>query len=129
MFPALLGRQPFLRFYGLAEHHGRVASPLIYENTRTMTGTNAVYRKLAWNMPYHAQHHAWPAVPFYKLPEVHRLWTTRNDDGKGTTTSSSNQELLDRGERLVNEKYLHRGYVAFHVGLLKGLWTKTKKER
>jgi fatty acid desaturase len=29
-------------------------------------------RALAWNMPYHAEHHAYPAVPFHRLPEVNR---------------------------------------------------------
>ncbi len=69
VIPALLG-QPFLRLYLLAEH-GRcphVANML--ENTRT-TFTNRVVRWLAWNMPYHAEHHAYPAVPFHKLPEFH----------------------------------------------------------
>jgi fatty acid desaturase len=58
--PALLG-QPFLRLYLLAE-----------ENTRT-TATNWVVRKLAWNMPYHAEHHSYPSVPFHKLPEFHAI--------------------------------------------------------
>ena len=69
--PALLG-QPFLRLYLLAEH-GRcpfVANML--ENTRT-TLTNWFVRKLAWNMPYHAEHHAYPGVPFHRLPEFHGL--------------------------------------------------------
>ena len=69
--PAILG-QPFLRLYLLAEH-GRcpfVANML--ENTRT-TATNRVVRFLAWNMPYHAEHHSYPAVPFHKLPEFHAI--------------------------------------------------------
>jgi fatty acid desaturase len=69
--PALIG-QPFLRLYLLAEH-GRcpfVANML--ENTRT-TATTWVVRKLAWNMPYHAEHHSYPAVPFHKLPEFHAI--------------------------------------------------------
>ena len=69
--PALIG-QPFLRLYLLAEH-GRcpfVANML--ENTRT-TATNWVVRKLAWNMPYHAEHHSYPSVPFHKLPEFHAI--------------------------------------------------------
>ena len=69
--PLLLG-QPFLRLYLLAEH-GRC--PLVanmLENSRT-TFTNRVVRLLAWNMPYHAEHHAYPAVPFHKLPEFHQL--------------------------------------------------------
>ncbi len=42
------------------------------ENSRTTT-TNAIVRWLAWNMPYHAEHHAYPMVPFHKLPDLHRL--------------------------------------------------------
>ncbi|QPC93956.1 fatty acid desaturase family protein [Mesorhizobium sp. INR15] len=71
ILPVLLG-QPFLRLYLLAEH-GRcpfVANML--ENTRT-TLTNWAVRKLAWNMPFHAEHHAYPGVPFHQLPEFHAL--------------------------------------------------------
>lgn len=69
VLPALVG-QPFLRLYLLAEH-GRcphVANML--ENTRT-TFTTRLVRLIAWNMPYHAEHHAYPAVPFHKLPAFH----------------------------------------------------------
>ena len=71
VLPALLG-QPFLRAYLMAEH-GRcphVADMLA--NSRT-TFTTALVRKLAWNMPYHAEHHAYPAVPFHALPRFHEL--------------------------------------------------------
>ena len=71
ILPALIG-QPFLRLYLLAEH-GRcpyVANML--ENSRT-TLTNYLMRKLAWNMPYHAEHHAYPGVPFHRLPAFHAL--------------------------------------------------------
>jgi fatty acid desaturase len=69
--PVLLG-QPFLRLYLLAEHGDcpRVAN--MFQNTRT-TFTNRIVRFLAWNMPYHVEHHVWPAVPFHRLPEVHGL--------------------------------------------------------
>ncbi|MFM7334180.1 MAG: fatty acid desaturase [Tabrizicola sp.] len=71
ILPVLLG-QPFLRIYLLAEHGDcpRVAN--MFENTRT-TFTNRVVRFLAWNMPYHVEHHVWPQVPFHRLPEVHRM--------------------------------------------------------
>ena len=26
-----------------------------------------------WNMPYHAEHHAYPEIPFYSLPKLHEL--------------------------------------------------------
>ncbi|MDA4844105.1 fatty acid desaturase family protein [Hoeflea poritis] len=71
IIPAILG-QPFLRLYLLAEH-GRCAFVAnMFENSRT-TFTNLLVRRLAWNMPYHAEHHAFPGVPFHRLPEFHRL--------------------------------------------------------
>ncbi|MEX2630465.1 MAG: fatty acid desaturase [Tistlia sp.] len=71
LLPLLVG-QPLLRLYLLAEHTGcpEVADPLA--NSRT-TRTGPLLRLLAWNMPYHAEHHAWPAAPFHALPAVHRL--------------------------------------------------------
>ena len=69
--PALLG-QPLLRLYLLAEHTGCAESPDMLENSRT-TRTNALVRYVAWNMPFHAEHHAYPSVPFHALPALHRL--------------------------------------------------------
>lgn len=69
--PALLG-QPFLRLYLLAEHTGCPLVSNMLENSRT-TRSLAPVRRLAWNMPYHAEHHAWPALPFHALPAAHRL--------------------------------------------------------
>jgi fatty acid desaturase len=73
--PALLG-QPALRLYLMAEHALCPLTPDMLENTRT-TYTNALMRALAWNMPYHAEHHAYPAVPFHRLPEVNRALASR----------------------------------------------------
>lgn len=67
--PALIG-QPFLRLYLLAEHGHCPPVADMLENTRT-TLTNRVVRFLAWNMPYHAEHHAMPMVPFHALPALH----------------------------------------------------------
>lgn len=71
VIPGLLG-QPFLRLYLLAEHWGCPQVPDMLANTRT-TRTNAAVRFLAWNMPFHVEHHAYPAVPFHALPRVHAL--------------------------------------------------------
>lgn len=68
--PALIG-QPFLRAYLLAEHTLCPHVVNMLENTRT-TFTNNIVRFIAWNMPYHAEHHAYPAVPFHKLPDFHK---------------------------------------------------------
>ena len=71
LIPALLG-QPVLRLYLLAEHTGCPHVPDMLRNTRT-TFTNAAMRFIAWNMPYHVEHHVYPAVPFHKLPAFHRM--------------------------------------------------------
>jgi fatty acid desaturase len=70
VYPALLG-QPVLRLYLLAEHAGCPEVPDMLSNTRT-TRTNALLRFLAWNMPYHAEHHLLPSVPFHALPALHK---------------------------------------------------------
>ncbi|WP_340150125.1 fatty acid desaturase [uncultured Sneathiella sp.] len=71
IIPALLG-QPFLRLYLLAEHGLCPETEDSFTNTRT-TMSNPVMRKLAWNMPFHAEHHAFPAVPFHALENLHML--------------------------------------------------------
>ncbi|MDG2285771.1 MAG: fatty acid desaturase [Alphaproteobacteria bacterium] len=68
--PALLG-QPFLRAYLLAEHWGCPAIRDMWRNTRS-TVSNPLVRFFAWNMPYHAEHHAHASVPFHALPALSR---------------------------------------------------------
>jgi len=76
LLPCLLG-QPFLRLYLLAEH-GRCAFVAdMFQNTRT-TRTGRIIRFLAWNMPYHVEHHTLPNVPFHKLPALHARMTGRH---------------------------------------------------
>ena len=55
-----------------AEHGGLPHEGSMLERTRT-TKTNGFVRYLMWNMPYHAEHHAYPAVPWHALPELHTL--------------------------------------------------------
>ena len=69
ILPLLLGG-PFLRAYLLAEHARCPNVSSMLENTRT-TFTSAFVRYFAWNMPFHVEHHAYPSVPFHKLPEFH----------------------------------------------------------
>jgi fatty acid desaturase len=71
LLPVLIG-QPFLRLYLLAEHGDCPHVVDMFQNTRT-TFTNRIVRFLAWNMPYHVEHHVVPAVPFHRLPELHLL--------------------------------------------------------
>ncbi len=64
--------QPFLRLYLFSEHTGCPFVDDMYANTRT-TYTNAAVRLLAWQMPYHVEHHAFPSVPFHALGRVNAL--------------------------------------------------------
>lgn len=72
--PSLIG-QPFLRVYLLAEHANCAPVADMFVNTRT-TLTSRVVRALAWNMPFHAEHHTYPAVPFHQLPALHERMKT-----------------------------------------------------
>jgi len=71
LLPLAIG-QPLLRFVLLAEHGG---CPFIADgrcNTRT-TLTTWPLRLLMWQMPFHAEHHLYPSLPFHSLAEAHSL--------------------------------------------------------
>jgi fatty acid desaturase len=68
--PVLLA-QPLLRAVLIAEHTGCSQDRNGLTNTRTTLASFPI-RLLMWNMPYHAEHHLYPAIPFYRLPALHR---------------------------------------------------------
>ena len=94
LVPAILG-QPFLRLFLLAEHTGCAFDEDMLANTRT-TYTNPAVLLLTWRMPYHAEHHSFPSVPFHALATLNALLPAA-----GRVTS--------------------RGYVAWHRALLRQL--------
>ena len=100
--PAILG-QPFLRLFLLAEHTGCAFDDDMLANTRT-TYTNAAVRLLTWRMPYHAEHHSFPSVPFHALARLSALLPA-----EGRVSSP--------------------GYVALHRGLLRQLRTARATSR
>ena len=69
--PLILGF-PVLRLYLLAEHGRCPEVEDMFLNTRS-TLTTRIVRFVAWNMPYHAEHHAMPSVPFHQLPILHDM--------------------------------------------------------
>ncbi|MEM8614696.1 MAG: fatty acid desaturase [Cyanobacteria bacterium P01_H01_bin.105] len=70
LLPLAVG-QPFLRFFLIAEHTGCTDDNNYLTNTRT-TLTLWPLRFLMWNMPYHAEHHLYPSIPFHALPTAHQ---------------------------------------------------------
>ncbi|MEX2145828.1 MAG: fatty acid desaturase [Candidatus Rokuibacteriota bacterium] len=70
LLPLALGL-PFLRLYLLTEHTGCTEDDNGLTNTRTTISVWPV-RFLMWNLPYHAEHHLYPSLPFHRLPAAHR---------------------------------------------------------
>jgi fatty acid desaturase len=87
--------QPILRVILLAEHTGCSEDDNPLTNTRT-TRTVWLVRFLMWEMPYHAEHHYHPALPFFTLARAHRRI----------------------GSRL---RHVAQGYAALHAGFLRDL--------
>jgi fatty acid desaturase len=69
LVPVALG-QPLLRLILLAEHGACSEDDNPLTNTRT-TYTLFPVRYLMWEMPYHAEHHRYPALPFFTLAHAH----------------------------------------------------------
>lgn len=68
LLPMVLTK-PVHQLQNTIEHLGLSHEPDILENTRS-TRTNALFRWLCWQMPYHTAHHTFPAVPFWKLKKL-----------------------------------------------------------
>ena len=93
ILPALVA-QPLLRLYLLAEHSGCDFSPNMLENSRT-TYTVPWINFLAWNMPYHAEHHYMASIPFHALPALH-AYTGQRVKYKGDGYYRVNREIAAR---------------------------------
>ena len=90
--------EPLMRLIRISEHGSCEWVADLRKNTRT-TLTLPPVRWLAWNMPFHAEHHAIPNLPFYALPELHQALV-------------SHLEQVDRG------------YLASHTNMLRNLRRK-----
>ena len=91
LLPRFAG-EPVMRIIRMSEHVGCPRIDNVFRNTRTVL-TLAPLRRLAWNMAYHAEHHAFPGVPFHRLGRLH-------------------EALKDELEQL------ERGYVRTHARLI-----------
>lgn len=69
VLPLAVG-QPMLRAILIAEHTGCPDGDDPLTNTRTTLTTWPV-RLMMWNMPFHAEHHLYPSIPFHQLAAAH----------------------------------------------------------
>ena len=70
LMPVLIGAL-FTQLRAIAEH-GLTTRGNLFTATRTVT-SNRLVSFLMCNINYHLEHHLFPAVPWYNLPQVHRL--------------------------------------------------------
>ena len=68
LLPLAVG-QPIVRYILLAEHTGCTNDDNPLTNTRT---TKTWFPFIAWNIPFHAEHHLYPSIPFHALPQAHQ---------------------------------------------------------
>ncbi len=68
LLPLAVG-QPILRLILLAEHTGCTNNDNPLTNTRT---TLTWFSWMVWNIPFHAEHHLYPSIPFHALPQAHQ---------------------------------------------------------
>ena len=102
IIPLFIAR-PVHQLQNTIEHLGLSHENDILENTRS-TRTNALFRWLCWQMPYHTAHHAFPGVPFWKL-----------------------KKLNEKMEQ--NVPYVHRmGWIEFQIEVIRKLATKGEND-
>lgn len=95
--------KPVHQLQNTIEHLGLSHTDDILNNTRS-TRTNAFFRWLCWQMPYHTAHHSFPSVPFWKLKDLN------------TKLESSCGEV-------------HRmGWIEFQIEAFKRLWAKDEAD-
>lgn len=72
LYAAAVAAHALLSIYLTCEHRGLPGEGDVLARTRSIRAGWQL-RFLLWNMPYHAEHHAYPSVPFHALPRLHRL--------------------------------------------------------
>ena len=69
---------PFmLRIRALAEHAGFEPNPDQSQNARTMLPSWQTWLMAPHNVNYHVEHHLYPSITFFRLPEAHRTLKSR----------------------------------------------------
>jgi len=76
LYGAVAASHALLSAYIMVEHRGLPTEGDVLARTRSFAG-NPALDWIMWNMPYHAEHHAWPQVPFHALPETREAMKDR----------------------------------------------------
>lgn len=77
LIPMMTVLQVLLRIRGVAEHAGYQPNKDQRLNSRTVINPVQTFFFAPHGVFYHIEHHVYPSVPFYKLPQVHKLMKER----------------------------------------------------
>lgn len=84
LLPQVTILQAILRVRGVAEHSGLEPQRDQRFSTRTMLPSWQTWCLAPHGVHYHVEHHLFPAVPFYHLPELHRALRAAGAFAPGT---------------------------------------------
>ncbi len=77
LLPAITALQVLLRIRGIAEHAGYKQNEDQRLNARTVVNPLQAFFFAPNRVNYHIEHHVYPSIPWYRLPEVHQLMKER----------------------------------------------------
>ncbi len=84
-----------MRIRSIAEHFAIQPEPGVYTQTRTTyAGPLARLFIAPKNVNYHIEHHFFPSVPFYRLPELHALLMSRPEFARAAHLTQSYGKML-----------------------------------
>lgn len=78
LLPMFTVLQVLLRIRGITEHSGYQPNPDQRLNARTVVNPIQTFFFAPHNVNYHIEHHIYPAVPFFNLPRLHKIFLERN---------------------------------------------------
>ena len=79
VLPFMTVLQFLLRIRGIAEHAGYQPNENQALNARTVINPLQTFFLAPHGVHYHIEHHLYPSIPFYSLPEAHRILKARGE--------------------------------------------------
>jgi fatty acid desaturase len=78
ILPLVTVLQVIMRIRGVIEHAGYEPGENQLELTRTVVNPLETFFLAPHQLNYHSEHHIYPGIPFYNLPQVHKIFVERN---------------------------------------------------
>ena len=95
VLPSMTFLQVYLRIRGIAEHAGYQPNPDQSLNARTVVNPIQTFLWAPHFVHFHIEHHLYPSVPYFRLPQVHTLLKDRGALPEANVYSGYGQVLRD----------------------------------